>query len=176
MAVIDDLVSSGLSGTQATEVVAVGAGTGSESALVSQGFSSTQAAAIVAGGNIDELVRQGLYGTQAVAVNEAVGTPPGPVTTTYSLGTAYSGTDLGNNGPGGQVRLAFYGPYSGAFTTAMNTLAPGNTVSLVVAGQGTFTVTIAGTYQVIDPDNAYIVANNFGIMPDPGYVFTSITF
>jgi hypothetical protein len=101
--------------------------------------------------------------------------PPGPVVTTYSLGTDYSGTDLGNNGPG-QVRLAFYGPYSGAFTSAMNTLSPGDTVSLVVAGQGTFTVTIAGTYQVVDPSNAYIVANNFGIMPDPGYVFTSISF
>lgn len=82
MAVIDDLVSSGLSGTQATEVIAVGAGTGSDAALVSQGFSTTQATqilAVYAGDATDvELVQQGLSGTQATAIVEAVGEGPTP--------------------------------------------------------------------------------------------------
>jgi hypothetical protein len=95
MAVIDDLVSSGLSGTQATEVIAVGAGTGSDAALVSQGFSTTQATQILAAkegdATADELVQQGLFGTQATAIMEAVGSGPTPSTpVTYTQGTEYS--------------------------------------------------------------------------------------
>lgn len=92
MAVIDDLVSSGLSLTQAQAVIAAGAGSASASDLVSQGFSTTQADVILAGGSVDDLVRQGLFGTQATAIVAAGGGGGGGggSVQTYDQGTAYS--------------------------------------------------------------------------------------
>lgn len=134
MAVIDDLVSSGLSGTQATEVIAVGAGTGSDAALVSQGFSTTQATAITSGGNIDELVQQGLFGTQAVAINEAVGTPPGPSTVTYTEGVDYSSTYITKYNSTDPVQINFYMSFSSPLATKLSTVTIGTPVTMVISG------------------------------------------
>ena len=155
MAVIDDLVSSGLSGTQATEVVAVGAGTGSESALVSQGFSGTQAAAIVAGGNVDELVRQGLFGTQATAVNAAVATPPAPAGGTYTLNVDYTYLSYvsfqGN-------RVDLRGVSNEGLRSAILALQVNDTFAMTTAGSS-YTMTITSPFTVVGGiPNSYIAS------------------
>lgn len=155
MAVIDDLVSSGLSGTQATEVVAVGAGTGSESALVSQGFSGTQAAAIVAGGNIDELVRQGLFGTQATAVNAVVASGGGGGVQTYTLNTDYTYLSYvsfqGN-------RIDIRGVTNEGLRSAILALQIGGTLVMTTGGNS-YTMTITTVFtEVSGVPNSYVAS------------------
>lgn len=73
MAIIDDLVASGLSVTQAQEVIDVNAGTGSEAELVAQGFSGVQASTIAGGApSAADLVNAGFSTPQQLAIDAAL--------------------------------------------------------------------------------------------------------
>jgi orotate phosphoribosyltransferase len=77
MAIIDDLVTSGLSVTQAQAVIDEDAGTGSVAALVAQGFSGVQASTIDAGSpSAADLVSAGFSTPQQLAITAALAVTP----------------------------------------------------------------------------------------------------
>lgn len=175
MAVIDDLVSSGLSGTQATEVVAVGAGTGSESALVSQGFSVTQASVIMAGGDEVALVQQGLFGTQATAVVAAIGGGGGGGggAATYTAGIDYTDSPIGTYVQNyGTLRIYVRSDRWTNTTGFNNTIAAasGASITITTSGNAPYTTTLASGF-VQDgmlPEQWYAdVTPNSGMFPFP---------
>lgn len=77
MAIIDDLVASGLSLTQAQEVIKEDAGTGSLASLVSQGFSGVQASTVDTGNpSAAALANAGFSTTQQLAIIAALAVTP----------------------------------------------------------------------------------------------------
>lgn len=77
MAIVDDLVASGLSITQAQAVINEDAGTGTAADLVAQGFSGVQATAIDSGNpSADDLVNAGFSTPQQVAIIAALAVTP----------------------------------------------------------------------------------------------------
>ena len=170
MAVIDDLVVSGLSFTQAQAVVGVDAGTANANTLVQQGFSYTQALAIVGvnegTATVVDLVKQGLWGTQATAIVAALSTKP----------TANAGVDqtvdvdeeVTLNGSGSSA------PDGGSLTYAWTlTSAPeGSTATLTGATTVSpkFTPNVAGAYV------ATLVVNDGAVSSNPDTVtVTAVT-
>lgn len=77
MAIIDDLVASGLSLTQAQAVIDEDAGTGSQAALVAQGFSGVQASVIDTGNpSAADLANAGFSTPQQTAIIAALAVTP----------------------------------------------------------------------------------------------------
>lgn len=77
MAIIDDLVASGLSPTQAQAVVDVDSGTGSQEALVAQGLFVGQASTVTAASpSADDLISAGFSEPQELGIVAALAVTP----------------------------------------------------------------------------------------------------
>lgn len=148
MAVIDDLVSQGLSLTQAQAVIGLNVGTATVDDLVRQGFSVVQATTVVAVNagtmGINDLVRAGFSLTQAQQIIVALGENTAPVA---------------NAGPDQNVAVDDVVTLTGAGSSDVNgnpltyawtlTSKPeGSTAALTGATtvSPTFTADLAGTY------------------------------
>lgn len=148
MAVIDDLVSQGLSLTQAQAVIGLNVGTATVDDLVRQGFSVVQATTVVAVNagtmDINDLVRAGFSLTQAqniiiaLAVNDAPVANAGP-DQNVAVNDVVTLTGAGSYDVNGN-------PLTYAWT--LTTKPGGSTAALTGATtvSPTFTADLAGTY------------------------------
>lgn len=148
MAVIDDLVSQGLSLTQAQAVIGLNVGTATVDDLVRQGFSVVQATTVVAVNagtmDINDLVRAGFSLTQAqniiiaLAVNDAPVANAGP-DQNVAVDDVVTLTGAGSFDVNGN-------PLTYAWT--LTTKPGGSTATLTGATtvSPTFTADLAGTY------------------------------
>ena len=148
MAVIDDLVSQGLSLTQAQAVIALNVGAATVDDLVRQGFSVVQATTVVAVNagtmNINDLVRAGFSLTQAQTIITALAANTAPVANAgpdqnVDVDDLVTLTGAGSSDANGN-------PLTYAWT--LTTVPEGSTATLTGATtvSPTFTADLAGTY------------------------------
>lgn len=148
MAVIDDLVSQGLSLTQSQAVIGLNVGTATVDDLVRQGFSVVQATTVVAVNagtmDINDLVRAGFSLTQAQAIIAAVTVNSAPTANAGSPQTVSTGATVTLNGSGSSDPNGDTLTYAWTLTSVPEASAATLTGATTV--NPTFVADLAGAY------------------------------
>ena len=148
MAVIDDLVSQGLSLTQAQAVIGLNVGTATVDDLVRQGFSVVQATTVVAVNagtmDINDLVRAGFSLTQAQTIITALAVNNAPVANAgpdqnVAVDDLVTLTGAGSSDPNGN-------PLTYAWTLSSKPVGSTAVLTGATTVSPTFTADLAGTY------------------------------